>query len=203
NVTVNQNITVANGDTLYVLVNHEGGSDQSEFSFVISPIEQVSFGNDFDATLAGESNWEVGMVGYHWNDTETEKAETFDYTKLTKLSSDNDAFQNDDPWVQIKGDWMAVNAMVGLAYNFQGAASVNLNFELHTEGNFSVRWALKDKNGNIKTNDGKASWGGSGKDITVTNNITVEAGDVLYILIQKEGDSSTDQCNFNLALLLK
>ena len=203
NVTVNQNITVANGDTLYILVNYEEGSDQSEFSFVISPVEQVSFGNDFDATLAGESNWEVGMVGYHWNDTETEKAETFDYTKLTKLSSDNDAFQNDEPWMQIKGDWMAVNAMVGLAYNVQGAASVNFNFELHTEGNFSVRWALKDKDGNIKTNDGKASWGGAGKDITVTNDITVEEGDVLYILIQKEGDSSTDQCNFNLSLLLK
>ena len=98
---------------------------------------------------------------------------------------------------------MAVNAMVGLAYNFQGAASVSFNFELHTEGNFSVRWALKDKDGNIKTNDGKASWGGVGKDVTVTDGITVEEGDVLYILIQKEGDSSTDQCHFSLDLLLK
>ena len=92
--------------------------------------------------------------------------------------------------------------MMGFAYHFESSASVTFNFVLNGKdgGNFSVRWALKDKNGNIKTNDGKASWGGAGKDITVTADIEVVKGDILYVLVQKEGDSATDQCDFSLVL---
>ena len=164
--------------------------------------EGADFGADFEATLAGQSNWQVGTVNFHWPADDPEHPETFDFTAL---EADTDAFRKNPPWTEIKGDWMAINSMIGLAYHFQGAASISFNFELYSDdgNNFSVRWALKDKDGNIKTNDGKASWGGIGKDVTVTADLTVQAGDVLFVLIQKEGDSATDQCNFSLALTPK
>ncbi|MCH5151538.1 MAG: hypothetical protein J1F65_02630 [Clostridiales bacterium] len=190
-VTVKEVIGAAEGDTLYVLVNKEGDSDQSNFSLVITAVEEADFGADFASTLLGQTNWEVGAVSYDWG------TENFDFSKVTSLSDNGEAFRSESPFMEIKGDWMAIGTMVGLAYNFQGDASVSFNFELHTEGNFSVRWALKDKNGNIKTNGGKASWGGSGADVTVKSALTVEEGDVLFILVQKEDGSSTDQCRFN------
>lgn len=208
-VTLNEDITVANGDVLYILVNKEGDSDQSTFSLEIAPKGQTqpeqpaesfngaNFGEKFESTLAGESNWEVGSIDYHWS------SETFDFTKLL---ADAEAFKNNDPWMEVKGDWMAINAMVGLAYHFDSTARVNFNFALNSVddgGKFSVRWALKDKNGNIKTNDGKASWGDAGKDVTVTEDLIVEEGDVLFILIQKEDESSTNQCTFSLVLTQK
>ena len=200
-ITVTADLTVAKGDVLYVLINKDEGSDQCTFSLEIAsneqmqpeqPFEGANFGDDFSSTLAGESNWEVGMVAYDF------PTETFSFAAM---SIEGEEFKSSDPWIEIKGDWMAINSMVGLAYHFQGAASINFNFTLSTADKFSVRWAVKDKDGNIKTNDGKASWGGDGKEITVTADLTLEEGDTLYILINK--DEGSDQCTFSLDLTPK
>ena len=156
----------------------------------------TTFAGDFELNDNGEFNgWEVGVVDFIWS------AENFNFTKITAKNEEGDAYHdNTKGWKVIKGDWMASNEMMGFAYHFYDTAYVNFNFVLNGADNskFSVRWALKDKYGNIKTNNGKASWGGDGKDITVSKDITVEDGYVLYILVNKEGDN--DQCNFNITL---
>ena len=180
--------TCLNCDDSYTEVIPKLGS--SEFT-------GANFGEDFEVNDSGEfSGWQVGKVDYDWPN------EDFTFNKITSKNGAGDAYNNGDPWMEIKGDWMAINGMVGFAYHFYDSADVTFNFVLNGKdgGNFSIRWALKDKDGNIKTNDGKASWGGAGKDVTVTADLTVEYGDVLYILVQKEEDSATDQCDFSLEI---
>ena len=201
NVTATKNIYVENGDVLYILVNKEDDSagDQCNFSLVLTPAF-ADFRKDFELNTNGEFNsWSVGVVNYNFG------PETFDFTKITAFNGNGDCYHSDSPWMDIKGDWMAVNGMMGFAYKFQDAASFNFDFYLNSAegGNFTIRWAIKDSAGNIKINDGKADWGGVGKDVTVNKDITVEANDVLYILVNKEENSATDQCNFNLVLFQK
>ncbi|MCH5152443.1 MAG: hypothetical protein J1F68_00575 [Clostridiales bacterium] len=197
-VLLNDNILVANGDALCILVNKEDGSNQRSFSIDIASREiptftGANFNSDFANTLAGNSNWQVGKIDYNWDN------ETFGFTAL---NADTEAFKNSSPWMEVKGDWMANDGMVGLAYNFQVAASISFNFALTCgeTSSFAIRWALMDKDGHIKTNDGQASWGGSGNRVTVTQDLVVEEGDTLYILIEKGNGSETNQCTFSLVL---
>ena len=197
-VLLNDNIAVANGDSLCILVNKEDGSDQRNFSIDLAARDiptftGANFNSDFADTLAGNSNWQVGKVDYNWDN------ETFGFTAL---NADTEAFKSSSPWMEVKGDWMANDGMVGLAYNFQVAASISFNFALTCgeTSSFAIRWALMDKDGHIKTNDGQASWGGSGNNVTVTENLVVEEGDTLYILIEKANSSATNQCSFSLVL---
>ena len=161
-------------------------------------MEIANFEKDFELTESGEfAGWTVGKVDYDWPN------ENFSFTKITAKNSGGDAYNNHDPWMEIKGDWMAVNGMMGFAYHFSGSGEVTFNFELtnsENRGDFAVRWALKDSSGNITTNGGKASWGGEGHDIKVTSDITVKTGYVLYILVEKKDGSDTDQCRFSLVL---
>ena len=66
----------------------------------------ADFARDFEATLAGESNWEVGKVDYQFS------TETFDFTAIKTLNDAGEALLNRDPWQEIKGDWMAANGMI-------------------------------------------------------------------------------------------
>lgn len=202
-------VQVADGDTVYVVLFREpdSGWAQGKLQVVINgkEIQQpapvfagANFANDFEATLAGNSNWECGKVDYEWS------TETFTFNKITTLNGGGDALNLSDPWIEIKGDWMAVNGMMGFAYRFTSAASVNVDFNLHgvsQDGKFSLRWAVKDKAGNIKNQDGKAQWGTDGHDIAFNQDITVAAGDVLYLLVNK--DEGGDQNNFAITLTNK
>ena len=197
-VLLNDNILVANGDALCILVNKEDGSNQRSFSIDIASREIPSFtganfNSDFANTLAGNSNWQVGKVDYNWDN------ETFGFTAL---NADTEAFKNSSPWMEVKGDWMANDGMVGLAYNFQVATSINFNFALTCgeTSSFAIRWALMDTDGHIKTNNGQASWGDKGNNVTVSEDLVVEEGDTLYILIEKLSSSETNQCTFSLVL---
>ena len=198
-VTVNKKVAVEYGDVLYLLVNKEGNSDQNHFSLSLTSASAY-FHKDFQLNESGEFNgWSVGVVDYIW------ASENFTFNKITAKNSAGDCYHSDNPWIDVKSDFLAVNGMMGFAYKFTETASYNFDFVLNGAdgGNFSIRWALKDKDGNIKINNGKADWGGAGKDITVAKDISVEADDVLYILVNKEGDSATDQCKFNIALFEK
>ncbi len=155
-------------------------------------IELANFGADFNDTLAGDSNWQVGKIDYTWGDNEN-----FTFAALTEKTTD--AFTCGDPKMEVKGDWMINNGMVGLAYTFDQATDVRFVFTLSAlyESKFSVRWALKNIDGTIKTNDGKPSWGGDSDPFSMRNDIAVEAGDVLYVLVNKE---TGEQCNFTFSI---
>ncbi|MDE6442670.1 MAG: hypothetical protein K2L12_07980, partial [Clostridia bacterium] len=161
--------------------------------------EGADFAEDYELNESGEfAGWQVGVIDYQWS------SETFDFTKISAHNENGDAYHSNDPWIDIKGDWMAVNGMMGFAYNFTSAANVKVQFNLHAvseNGKFSVRWAIKDKDGNIKNTDGKAQWYGDGHDIEFDQDITVVAGDVLYLLVNK--DEGGDQNTFDLTLTNK
>ena len=74
----------------------------------------ANFAEDFELTTTGEFNgWSVGVVDYIWSD------ENFNFTKITTLNGAGDAYNdNTNGWKEIKGDWMAVNGMMGFAYHF-------------------------------------------------------------------------------------
>lgn len=201
---VNHKVQVEQNDFVYVILFRETNAwAQGRLQIVITGKHRQSsntfaganFADDFEATLAGISeHWSVGAVDYHFA-----KPETFDFTAFTTKNSDEDALHTADPWREVKGNWMAIAEMTGLAYTFDESYNVTFHFNLtSSEGTFSVRWALKDKSGNIKTNNGSASWGGSGTSVNVSEDLTVEEGDVLYILVQKESDHN--QCNFTFTI---
>ena len=190
-----------NGEMTYTCKVCHDSYTESIPKLTSDKFEGADFAEDFEITDNGEFNgWSVGKVNYDWDN------ENFTFTKITEKNGAGDAYNdNSNGWKEIKGNWMAVEEMMGFAYHFESSASVTFNFVLAGKdgGKFSVRWALKDKDGNIKTNDGKASWGDIGKDITVTADVEVAKGDVLYILVQKEKESATNQCDFSLVLTNK
>ena len=156
----------------------------------------ANFAEDFELNATGEfAGWEVGVVNYDF------PTETFSFTKISTLNENEDAYHSDDPWIDIKGNWMAANGMMGFAYHFYSTANVNVDFNLQcvqATGKYALRWAVKDKDGNIKNNEGKAQWGKDGNEIAFNQNISVEYGDVLYLLLGKDGDG--DQSNFDITL---
>ncbi len=200
-LSASEDLEVAANDVLYIVIQKEKDPDQCDFSFVIEatqaaePIQPKTsnFNDEFQATLDGTSNWSVGTVQYDWD------AENFTFAALTEKTTD--AFKNGDPWMEVKGDWMANNGMVGLAYTFDKAASAEFTFRLNfiDSSEFSVRWALKSADGTIKTNDGKASWGGEVSPITAESSFQVQAGDTLYVIVNHEG-TADNQCNFDFTV---
>ena len=194
-----EDLEIAENDVLYILIQKENDYDQCNFAITVTTEaveyeEIANFGNDFTQTLAGNNNWQVGKVDYNFADG----SETFEFTALTEKSAD--AFINGEPWMEVKGDWMANDDMVGLAYTFDKAATARFTFTLNYESNsrFSVRWALKSADGTIKTNEGKASWGGDSSPNTVQGSFEVQATDVLYVLIKKE--ETNNQCKFSFVI---
>lgn len=201
-ITFEKSVSVVDGDVLYLLVGKEEGGDQSNFDITLTKVAKFAdFGEDFAGTLAGENNgWQAGYANYHFDGTDT-----FDFTAVTNV--DNGAFKNDNPFMEVKGDWMASKSMVGLAYTFGKEESVWFKFDVTCAGDgmCAVRWAVKDSAGNIK-NGGKATWGGKGDKVTVSEKIEVEEGDVLFVLIGFEEDGNryrNDQKNFTLTLSKK
>lgn len=101
----------------------------------------------------------------------------------------------------VKKDWMEINAMTAIGYTFGGAGEYKVN--VHVNGvdggsKFTLRWALKDKDGTIKTNGGKASFVGNEKALSLEQDLTVAEGDAFYALIQKEADPN--QCSFSVEI---
>lgn len=201
------------GETVYIMFSNEKWNDDTsipngnlditvigEFEDDPAPeFEGASFAEDFELNESGEfAGWQVGVIDYHWS------SESFDFAKISAHNENGDAYHSNDPWIDIKGDWMAVNGMMGFAYHFTSAANVKVQFNLHgvlENGNFSLRWAIKDKDGNIKNAEGKAEFVKGGHDIEFEQDITVEAGEVLYLLVNKEEGS--DQNTFDIVLTNK
>lgn len=161
--------------------------------------KQVNFEYDFAIADSGEFNgWQVGRVDYDF------PTETFEFTPITE-HSDEAYKDNTNGWKEIKNNWMAANGMMGFAYKFpaDAPAKVDFHFVLNAVGDaqFTIRWAVKNSDGDIKTNDGKASFVGDANRAAYdfTEAVDVVANDVLYILVNKEGDTG-DQCNFKLVL---
>ena len=191
-IAFNKNITVKAGDVLYLLVEKNAGGDQSDFDITLTKA-YADFGSDFAAVLAGEeTNWECGTVNFV-SDSE------FTLNAFGKNEASGDMFHSNDPWIDFKGDWAAAREMVGISYTFKQSASIKFNFNIQCsgDGQCAVRWAVKDKDGNFKYGSG-ANWGGNGASVNISETISVEEGDVLYILISYEGGG--DQKTFGLTL---
>lgn len=209
-VTINETIEFHAGETLYIIINHESGGDAANQCTYTCRLTKgaeafAKFADDFDLESTGRfNNWEIGYATYHWG--EDPNPETFEFTKVTEKNDAGDAYKNGDPFVEVKGDWAAVGGMLAIAYHFDRAQTVDIDFLLNrAEGNsdgvFSVRWAVKNSSGEIVGNDGKASWGGTNEtdgSFALHQQITVNSGDTLYILINH--DRGGDQCTFSLEL---
>ncbi len=202
-----KSISVDVDDTLYLLVNKEegGNTDQCKFDIAICP-ELADFGKDFAKTLAGEdTGWGVNNIDFKWE--EGPDKDTFTATRVTNKNGAQDGFMG-DPFAEVKGGWMASEAMVGLSYTSVEAMQVKFNVTVNClgdDGKCSIRWAIIDSNNTIKTNDGKIDWGGDGKDVTLIRDITLEEGDTLYILVNYEDtiegdDKSNDQKDFKFTI---
>lgn len=101
----------------------------------------------------------------------------------------------------VKKDRMEINAMTAVSYKFSAAGEYKVNVHVNgTDGasKFSLRWAVKDEDGKINVNDGKAFWGGDGKEISLDEVISVNKNDTFYALIQKEADPN--QCLFSVEI---
>ena len=201
-IAFNKNISVEKGDVLYLLVGKDGDGDQSKFEITLTKVipeifeKLADFTQDFELNENGEFNgWTIGVVNFNFG------PDTFEFNKISDFNEAQDAYHSNDPWIDVKGNWMASKSMVGIAYTFGQATDVTFNLTVNSkdDAECAIRWAVKDSAGNIKTNDGKATWGGSGNSVTLSERITVEEGDVLYILIGHEkGDN--DQKDFTLTL---
>ncbi len=202
-------VTVEKGNFTSVVLHNEGtGYGQGHFSMKLTATgaaptetEIANFANDFELTEDGLFNgWEVGTINFHFPDQDPEHPETFDFTKITGHNTGNDGYYNADPETEIKAGSLKANGMIGFAYHFSAADKVTVNFTINGAENskWSIRWGLKDENGAIKTNDGKASWGGDGKDVTLTQTLDVAAGDVFYVLVNKESDVTEATFTFTI-----
>lgn len=205
-----EHIDVAENDILYVLVNHEDKGDQCTFNLALTPYVEfagANFHDDFERNDQGVfKGWQVGTVNYHFPENDPEHPETFDFTKITAANNGGDGyFDNTNGWKEIKNNFMAVNGMMGFAYAFENDYSGSFSLHLEralSDGNFSVRMAVKDSKGNIKTNGGKAIWLGEAKDnnsFDINKAISVYGGDTLYILVNHDDDKG-DQCTFTLTI---
>ncbi len=213
-VTINETIDFHAGETLYIIINHESGGDTANQCTYTCRLTKgaeafAKFADDFDLEGNGSfNNWEIGYATYHWG--EDPNPETFEFTKVTEKNDAGDAYKHaNDPFVEVKGDWAAVGGMLAIAYHFDKAQTVDIDFLLsraegNSDGVFSVRWAVKNSSGEIVGNDGKASWGGNNEtdgSFALHQQITVNSGDTLYILINH--DKGGDQCTFSLELNAK
>ncbi len=219
NYTLSQTVDVHTGETLYILINHENG-EQCTYTYmltkhsdgpVVPPTTEAfaDFTRDFDLESEGKFNgWEIGFATYHWG--EDANPETFEFTAITEKNDKGDAYKNNDPYMEIKGDWAALGGMLAIAYHFDEAQTININFLLNraegnTNGKFSLRWAVKSEDGTITSSgDGKASYVGNNAangSLTFQNELTVNSGDTLFILINH--DDGGNQCTFSLELNAK
>ena len=204
-INFTQTIDVEATDTVYLLVKKEDGSNTDQCKFDIGIFsETASFGNDFQKMLDGEQTcWGINTINFVFGGDEDN---TFTATPVT--GKDNEKFTSGDPFAEVKGDWMASEAMIGLSYTAAEAQNAVFNIVVNCDGDdakCSVRWAVMASDGSIKTNGGKASWGGDGKDVDYFSKIELEEGDTLHVLINYEntketGEKSGNQKHFYLSL---
>lgn len=208
---------VTEGDIIYVVMSYENtGWKQGKVQIIISEAKEqqpvdpapqpqpdpenliTDFNKDFAGTLAGTSNWEVGVVDYKFPE------ETFTFTEITGKNTEGDAFTDNtgEQWKEIKGDWAAINGMAAFRYTFKDAVNAHVNF--HIKGNdsnqYNIRWAITDSEGNVKNEGNKPAWVDGGNDVTLDTDVTAAAGDIFYIFIERNGEIDGDQCNYSLVI---
>ncbi len=212
---ITHEVNVSEGDIIYVILFPKGdsGYKQGKLQITINgeKAQQPTTGNvitdfaaEFEGTLAGTSNWEVGVVDYHFPAEGSGEHETFTFTKITNKNDGGDAFTDNtgDKWKEIKGDWAAINGMVGFKYTFTNAVNAHVNFHIKGTGSnqYNIRWAITDSEGNVKNEGNQPAWVNGGNEVTLDTDVTVAAGDIFYIFIERNADIDGDQCTYSLVI---
>lgn len=209
NWNITHEVNVAEGDIVYVILfpKADTGYKHGKLQITINgkaaqqpePENVITnFNEDFAGTLAGTSNWEVGVVDYKFPE------ETFTFTKITNKNAGGDAFTDNtgEQWKEIKGDWAAINGMVAFKYTFDNAVNAHVNFQIKGTGSnqYNIRWAITDSEGNVKNDGNKPAWVGGGNEVTLDTDVTAAAGDIFYIFIERNADIDGDQCTYSLVI---